>query len=74
MSETISLEEQRDATLNTLEEYLPTWAGYRQRYERTAGLDARLSGEWRVVSNHMDYLLERYFMLMGDVTLEAEYA
>lgn len=64
------LDEQRAAVLDSLTSYQPIWSSYRSRNERTAGLDAKLGLEWRVVNGHMNGLLEKYFCLTAGVELE----
>jgi hypothetical protein len=64
-----SLDEQRAATHDSLVAYTPTWSDHRTRVARTGGLDNLLNEQWRIISGHMDRLLERYFSLTGGVEL-----
>lgn len=66
----LSLEGQREATLDGLADYRATWMTYKDRVERSAGLDSGLNLEYGGINDHMNYLLERYFTLTAGVELE----
>lgn len=47
-----------------LAEYVvETYSPYKERYERTAGLDSQLAESWRAIQEYMDMMLDKRFAL-----------